>query len=255
MSFDLGVWNTTRRLTQEEAAGVWREGDESNPGLLASSSALDAFCAELTAMHPEIDDIPDEQIDNHELCPWTVAICRSPGQLILCITWSRAEYIRKLIHSLARKHALAVYDPQIGRLSYPMGKWDFTLTVEGRENLEAATPDEVRAAVRSMTPNGGPGFLILEGRAQDYAQAAGGDGAFTVEWREYGTGGFRHWTAGLQGQPDAGEVAIPTNGHVLRVRSNERLAAGDAETILLAYLAGQGRPPQYAWRDITASFG
>jgi hypothetical protein len=31
-------------------------------------------------------------------------------------------------------------------------------------------------------PDGGPGFIILGGRGDDYAQAAGGEGVFTAEF-------------------------------------------------------------------------
>jgi hypothetical protein len=129
-----------------------------------------------------------------------------------------------------------------------------TLTVEDEPLIESPSADTIRAVVERMTPEGGPGFIILDGRGADYAQAAGGDGAFAVEWREHTGDAFRHWTAGLAGQPDTGEVAIPTNGHVVRVRSNEQLGAADVVTILGAFLAGLPRPAQYAWRDVSDLF-
>ena len=35
--------------------------------------------------------------------------------------WSQAENVERFVHQLARKHGLAVYDPQQGRVSYPGG--------------------------------------------------------------------------------------------------------------------------------------
>jgi hypothetical protein len=96
------------------------------------------------------------------------------------------------------------------------------LTVEGERDTVSPKPKQVRAVLDRMTPEGGPGHCVLEGRGDDYAQVAGGSGVFTAEWREYSGGSFHHWKAGLAGQPTASEVAIPTNGYVVTVRENER---------------------------------
>jgi formate hydrogenlyase regulatory protein HycA len=130
-----------------------------------------------------------------------------------------------------------------------------TLQVEDEAPVTAPTPEQVRAALARMTPDGGPGFLILEGRGDDYAQAAGGEGVFTAEWRESQGKGFRHWKAGQRGKPTKGKVVVPTHGARLTVQANERLGAAEVETILLAYLAGEGRPEQFEWRDISDMLG
>jgi formate hydrogenlyase regulatory protein HycA len=130
-----------------------------------------------------------------------------------------------------------------------------TLQVEDEAPVTAPTPAQVRAALARMTPDGGPGFIILEGRGDDYAQAAGGDGVFTAEWRESKGKGFRHWKAGLRRKPTKGKAVVPTNGAKLTVQPNERLGGAEVQTILLAYLAGQGRPDQFEWRDIGAMLG
>jgi len=115
----------------------------------------------------------------------------------------------------------------------------FTLTVEGEPLIVSPTPEQIRVAVDRMTAPGGPEFVILEGRGNDYAQAAGEEDLFTAEWREYAGESFRHWKAGLPRQATA-------SGR------NEELAASDVTAILVAYLAKQGRPQQFVWRDITA---
>jgi formate hydrogenlyase regulatory protein HycA len=126
-----------------------------------------------------------------------------------------------------------------------------TLQVEDEAPVTAPTPGQVRATLARMTPDGGPGFIILEGRGKDYAQAAGGEGVFTAEWRESKGKGFRHWKAGKRGKPTKGKVVVPTHGARLTVQPNERLSGAEVETILLAYLAGEGRPMQFDWRDIS----
>ena len=130
-----------------------------------------------------------------------------------------------------------------------------TLTIENEPEVAAPTAAAVAAAVARMTPHGGPSFLILEGESGDYVQAAGGLGEFTVEWRAHGSGAdFTHWKAGRSGSMTGEEVAIALNGHSLRVRTNERLGLADVVAICGAFLAGEPRPPGYAWRDITAMF-
>jgi hypothetical protein len=81
--------------------------------------ALDAFYEALTAIHPEIDDVPEEQLGNLDLCPWSIAFDRSPGHLIIPCVWSKANHCERLIKGLAQKHGLAVYDPQSERITYP----------------------------------------------------------------------------------------------------------------------------------------
>jgi hypothetical protein len=83
--------------------------------------SVDAFYTELTAKHPEIDTIPDDLIDDHDLCPWSCALDRSPGHVIMPCVWSKAEYVSVFVHELAEKHGLAVYDPQSDHITYPGG--------------------------------------------------------------------------------------------------------------------------------------
>lgn len=88
----------------------------------------------------------------------------------------------------------------------------FTLTLEGQPPVHRPTLAQVLAAVDSLTPDGGPGFLILDGPGGDYVQAGGGDGAFTVEWREYTGRRFRHFVAGHPDRPAEHFITIRTNG-------------------------------------------
>src|SRR5689334_4155630 len=71
------------------------------------------------------------------------------------------------------------------------------LTLENQTPIDSPTLSQLTAAVDSLTPRGGPGFLILEAPSGDYTQAAGGDGKFTAEWRDHPNGKFRHWVAGI----------------------------------------------------------
>src|SRR3954467_12166170 len=119
MSFDLAVWQTQKRLTDSEAEHLYVELCQSNVGGVTAYPGVDRFYAELTAKHPEIDTVPDDRIEDHDYCPWSCALDRSPGHVIMPCVWSKAEYVDGFGRELARKHGLAVFDPQSGTISYP----------------------------------------------------------------------------------------------------------------------------------------
>jgi len=115
----MAVWNTRVRLTDAEASTLYGELCDSVTSGVTPHPAIEAFYSELTAKHPEIDAIPDDRIDDTDYCPWSIAFDRSPGHLIMNCVWSKAEYVDGLIRQLARKHGLAVFDPQSGKIQYP----------------------------------------------------------------------------------------------------------------------------------------
>jgi hypothetical protein len=119
MSCDFAVWSPDKRLNDAESGRVYRRLCDGITDDIGPNPAIDAFYEELTAKHPEIDDIPEEEIDNHDLCPWSIAMDKSPAHVIMLCVWSKADYVDQLIKTLARKHGLAVYDPQAGKIIYP----------------------------------------------------------------------------------------------------------------------------------------
>jgi hypothetical protein len=119
MSFDLGVWFPHKRLSDKEAGELYVRLCESDTSGVQSHQEVDAFYTELTATHPEIDTIPEERIDDVDYCPWSCALDHSSAHVIMPCVWSKAEYVYRFVHDLARKHGLAVYDPQSGRITYP----------------------------------------------------------------------------------------------------------------------------------------
>jgi hypothetical protein len=121
MSFDLGVWYPQKRIRNEEATELYlRLCDGDTSGVLPNP-AIDAFYAELIARHPEIDMIPEEKIDDHDYCPWSCKLDYSPSHVVMSCVWSKATYVHQLVRGLARKHGLALYDPQSEEVIYPDG--------------------------------------------------------------------------------------------------------------------------------------
>jgi len=84
------------------------------------SPAVDAFYRELTGRWPEIDAVPDDEIDDLNVCPWSVAMDRSGMHVIMCCAWSKADEVGKFVESLAMKNGLVFYDPQSDRVKPPI---------------------------------------------------------------------------------------------------------------------------------------
>jgi hypothetical protein len=193
MSCDYAVWHTQSRLTDAEAFHLHYALCTGDVSGVSPSPAIAAFYAEITSLHPEIGDVPDDRRDDLDFSPWSVAFDRSAGHLLICCVWSKAEYVGRLMLSLARKHGLAFFDPQAGTIVYPSV---LILTAEGEERRRSPLLADLEALATRMASSGGPGFAILEGRGDDYVQAADVGDAFTIEWREYSGESFRHWKAG-----------------------------------------------------------
>ncbi len=119
MSCDYSVWNPARQLTAKEAGELHVRLCEGDLAGLVPTPAVQAFYDELTALHPEIDDIREDQLEDKELCPWSVALDKSDGHIIMCCVWSKADYVGELVARLAAKHGLAFYDPQSEKVVYP----------------------------------------------------------------------------------------------------------------------------------------
>jgi len=122
MSFDLGVWPESAAKSDKEAAELYQILCEDLPSVydkLPNCHAINSFYRELTELHPEIDDIPEKEIDNTELCPWSVAFDRSDKHIHMCAVWSRAKYVEEIVLSLGKKHGLSVFNPQTGKLHLP----------------------------------------------------------------------------------------------------------------------------------------
>jgi hypothetical protein len=121
MSYDLGVWYPEKRIEYKEAGQLYVRLCDGDTSGVVPHPAIDAFYAELTAKYPEIDTVPEEKIDDHDDCPWSCKLDRSPGHVIMSCVWPKATDVHDLVASLARKHGLALYDPQSDVVIYPDG--------------------------------------------------------------------------------------------------------------------------------------
>jgi len=119
VSCDFGVWFPYRRLSHAEASALYARLCEDDTAELPPHPAVDAFYAELTARYPEIDSIPEDRVDDVEFCPWSCALDRRPGHVIMTCVWCRADRVWEFVKGQAQKHGLAFFDPQEERIYYP----------------------------------------------------------------------------------------------------------------------------------------
>lgn len=121
MSFDLGVWYSQKRISNKQAAELYVRLCDGDTSGVVPNPAIDAFYAELTTKHPEIDAVPEGKIDDHSDCPWSCKLDHSSGHILMSCVWPKATYVYELVRDLARKHGLALYDPQSEKVIYPDG--------------------------------------------------------------------------------------------------------------------------------------
>jgi hypothetical protein len=162
MSCDYAAWHTPLRLTNGAATRLYAalcDGDRSG---VAPSPGIAAFYAKITALHPEIDTVPEDRLDDLDYCPWSCAFDRSDGHLVMSCAWSRAEYVDELVHRLAKKYELACYDPQTGKIAYPD---ILVLRADGERKMRSPSPADLQALVGRMTSGGGRASPFWRGEA------------------------------------------------------------------------------------------
>ena len=109
MSCDFMIFNSDTCLSDEEVGQIYEKVCEGKDAGLPFNISIDSLYHELTSQHPEIDDVPEDQIDDVDLCPWSIAFDRSSSHLLISCVWSKADYVTDLLSKLAQKHELAIY--------------------------------------------------------------------------------------------------------------------------------------------------
>ena len=61
MSCDFGVWCPQKRIGNQDAGELYARLCDADTSGVVPHPAVDAFYAELTARHPEIDTVPEEK--------------------------------------------------------------------------------------------------------------------------------------------------------------------------------------------------
>ncbi|AVF95338.1 hypothetical protein AL552_16970 [Vibrio diabolicus] len=121
MSFDIAILSLEKRVSNSEASEIYAEILQGNCSNVAKNTAIEDLYRDLTAKHPEIDDIPDDKVDDIDFCPWSCEFDRSAGHIIISSVWPKSDYVYEFVQSLAVKHELALFNPQAEVVVYPDG--------------------------------------------------------------------------------------------------------------------------------------
>jgi hypothetical protein len=119
LSFDLAAFSGTRPLTRERVVDAYVRLSDDPDGwkvLLEADPAVEAFVAEISARWPQIDDVPNDEVDD---CPWNVAFDQSTAHVSSAIAFSRADEVAPVYIDAAVRHGLYVYDPQDDKVYAP----------------------------------------------------------------------------------------------------------------------------------------
>lgn len=119
MSYDLAVWYPHRSFTDSQAQKIYSALCRGEPTALKAHRAVERFYADLAAAHPGIDDIPEDNVEDLERCPWSCVHDYSDRHVIMCMTYSRAQATQGVISKLAQKNGLCIFDPQSGKIHHP----------------------------------------------------------------------------------------------------------------------------------------
>ena len=79
-------------ITPDEAVELYNEAcdveEASDP-----NERVNAFIEEITSHYPQIDDYPEDDVDD---CPWSIAFDVTETSVIICISESRVEEVAPL---------------------------------------------------------------------------------------------------------------------------------------------------------------
>jgi hypothetical protein len=114
-SFCLGVWKCLTPISDEEAAHQYRLLRE-----VGSESRFDAevyaFYSRLIGLYPEIDTLPEEELDDS---PWASSMEVSDSHVIMAIVPEQSEKVIPRVLALAEENGLVCFDPQASRVYLP----------------------------------------------------------------------------------------------------------------------------------------
>jgi hypothetical protein len=110
VSFDLGVWHSDKALSVDEARELYVKLCQQTWIPTEEHPAVQAFYEELCRAYPEVDTLPEDQLDD---CPWSCAHDRSGLHVIITMSYGKKlSTVAKFVVDLAEQHGLLCYDPQ-----------------------------------------------------------------------------------------------------------------------------------------------
>ncbi len=263
MSFDVMVFDPAGAPDEPSRIGTWlRELDDASTARGAeASTALSVWERDMRTLFRGYEEAPETLPDDGRFAGYT----RQGSSIRLACTYSVAADLEAALLATAPQHRVGFWIMSAGpqRIWVPPARpldtspvAGFTLTLEGRGDIDDPSEAQVAAAAGWLDIEYGPGFLILERADGDYVQAAGGSAGLTVEWRtDAASPSFRHRVAATSADESGEMIPLQGHGRTHPVLPNERLFARDAGLIFRDFLRGDDPTPRYAWHDITQQLG
>jgi len=116
MSFYLGVWSSPVAITDEEAAVRYAELNDGKPVRSKFHDQVYAFYCRLTALYPEVEMVPEDDLDS---CPWACGMDMAGDHVIMAILPEQSAAVLPQVLALAAKDELVCFDPQSGKVHLP----------------------------------------------------------------------------------------------------------------------------------------
>jgi len=242
MSYDIAICVGPIPPSDQQA---WRELDALIDEKGTAAPVFHELVTQLTARFPDDDDHADDSI--WSLLP--IRHCVGHRATVLNMRHRNAHEAVPAIVETAKNMGLVVFDWQTAQILRPDGIKGLLLTVESKPVLKDPTLEQIAEAVDQLTTETPPTFVILEGRGEDYTQAASRGIGYVAEWRLHLGGKVKHLAARVR------EAKAQVDAQSLMTESgNEYVSNSDVKQIMGAYARGENPPDQFAWQDMTAVF-
>jgi hypothetical protein len=115
MPLYLGVWNSLAPISDEEAAHQYQLLKD-----VGSERRFDdkvyAFYSRLISLYPEIDALPEDELDDS---PWACSMEVSGSHVIMAILPEKCDKVVPQVLTLAEENGLVCFDPQAGQVYLP----------------------------------------------------------------------------------------------------------------------------------------
>lgn len=116
MNFYLGVWNSPAALSDDEAAVRYLALSGEKSAEPEFDAQLYAFYCHLTSMYPEVEMVPEAELD---ACPWACGLDVASDHVIMAIQPEKSETVVPQVLALAARDELVCFDPQAGKVHLP----------------------------------------------------------------------------------------------------------------------------------------
>jgi hypothetical protein len=116
VSFDLYLWGEPIPKNQKEGLEIYLSLGETSEPVVNPCPRLDNFLADLLVLHPKLEDLPDDEVDEKGV--WSMSPEIEDGWISLTISKSRLAVVTDDVVRLAEKYKLVLFDPQFGDYTY-----------------------------------------------------------------------------------------------------------------------------------------